>query len=104
MVFRTTGSSPSDYAFTSSSRERPHYAVAGIDVEYLFPWGWGELESIAHRGTYDLDAHIKLSGKDLTYFDEATKKVHPDSDRVVGGDGSHGAYDAGRRLRQRENR
>ncbi|MDQ2871865.1 MAG: glycine--tRNA ligase [Candidatus Eremiobacteraeota bacterium] len=53
--------------------ERPHYAKAGIDVEYLFPWGWGELESIAHRGTYDLDAHMKLSGKDLRYFDEASK-------------------------------
>ena len=56
-----------------SESERPHYAKAGIDVEYLFPWGWGELESIAHRGTYDLDAHVKLSGKDLQYFDEATK-------------------------------
>jgi len=56
-----------------SEKERPHYARAGIDVEYLFPWGWGELESIAHRGTYDLDAHIKLSGKDLQYFDEAAK-------------------------------
>ena len=55
-------------------QERPHYAVAGTDVEYLFPWGWGELESIAHRGTYDLDAHIKLSGKDLSYFDEVTKQ------------------------------
>jgi len=54
--------------------ERPHYAKAGIDVEYLFPWGWGELESIAHRGTYDLDAHMKLSGKDLRFFDEASKK------------------------------
>ena len=53
--------------------ERPFYAKAGIDVEYLFPWGWGELESIAHRGTHDLDAHMKLSGKDLTFFDEATK-------------------------------
>ena len=53
--------------------ERPHYAKAGTDVEYLFPWGWGELESIAHRGTYDLDAHMALSGKDLTYFDEASK-------------------------------
>ena len=55
------------------ANERPHYARAGIDVEYEFPWGWGELESIAHRGTYDLDAHMKLSGKDLRYFDEATK-------------------------------
>ncbi len=54
--------------------ERPHYAKAGVDVEYLFPWGWGELESIAHRGTYDLDAHMRLSGKDLRFFDEATKK------------------------------
>ena len=57
-------------------QERPHYAKAGIDVEYLFPWGWGELESIAHRGTYDLDAHMKLSGKDLQFFDEASKKKY----------------------------
>ena len=56
-----------------AAQERPHYAKAGTDVEYLFPWGWGELESIAHRGTYDLDAHMKLSGKDLTFFDEASK-------------------------------
>ena len=56
-----------------TDKERPHYAKAGIDVEYLFPWGWGELESIAHRGTYDLDAHMALSGKDLRYFDEAAK-------------------------------
>ncbi len=56
-----------------TEKERPHYAKAGIDVEYLFPWGWGELESIAHRGTYDLDAHMALSGKDLRFFDEANK-------------------------------
>ena len=55
--------------------ERPHYAKAGIDVEYLFPWGWGELESIAHRGTYDLDAHMRVSGKDLRFYDE-TSKAH----------------------------
>ncbi len=53
--------------------ERPHYARAGVDVEYRFPWGWGELESIAHRGTYDLDAHMALTGKDLKFFDEASK-------------------------------
>jgi glycyl-tRNA synthetase len=71
----------SDYGISSERlrfyelkpEERPHYARAGIDVEYLFPWGWGELESIAHRGTYDLDAHIAKSGKDLAFFDEATK-------------------------------
>ncbi|HET6895434.1 MAG TPA: glycine--tRNA ligase [Candidatus Baltobacteraceae bacterium] len=59
-----------------TAEERPHYAKAGIDVEYLFPWGWGELESIAHRGTYDLDAHMQLSGKDLQFFDEANKKKY----------------------------
>jgi len=58
-----------------NAQERPHYAKAGVDVEYLFPWGWGELESIAHRGTYDLDAHMRLSGKDLRFFDE-TAKTH----------------------------
>ncbi len=56
------------------AEERPHYAKAGVDVEYLFPWGWGELESIAHRGTYDLDAHMRTSGKDLRFFDETTKR------------------------------
>jgi len=59
------------YELTDS--ERPHYARAGVDVEYAFPWGWGELESIAHRGTYDLEAHMKVSGKDLQFFDEASK-------------------------------
>ncbi len=60
---------------STSSRRRSGRTTpkAGTDVEYLFPWGWGELESIAHRGTYDLDAHMKLSGKDLAFFDEATK-------------------------------
>jgi len=62
-----------------TAAERPHYARAGTDVEYLFPWGWGELESIAHRGTYDLDAHMQLSGKDLRFFDEATKTITPRS-------------------------
>jgi len=57
-------------------QERPHYAKAGTDVEYLFPWGWGELESIAHRGTFDLDAHMTLSGKDLQFYDEASKSKY----------------------------
>ena len=59
--------------YEASESERPHYARASVDVEYEFPWGWGELESIAHRGTYDLEAHMKLSGKDLQFFDEASK-------------------------------
>ena len=85
--------------------ERPHYAKAGIDVEYLFPWGWGELESIAHRGTYDLDAHMELSGKDLRFFDEASEDaLHAASDRELGRHGPHDAHVSDRRLRTRAQR
>ena len=54
--------------------ELSHYSRATSDVEYLFPWGWGELEGIAHRGDYDLQQHQKFSGKDLSYFDDETKQ------------------------------
>ncbi|MBO8125999.1 MAG: glycine--tRNA ligase [Firmicutes bacterium] len=52
--------------------ELAHYAKACIDVEYEFPFGWQEIEGIAHRGTYDLSQHIEHSGKDLSYFDDLT--------------------------------
>jgi glycyl-tRNA synthetase len=54
--------------------ELSHYSRGTSDVEYLFPWGWGELEGIAHRGDYDLTQHMKCSGKDLSYFDDETKQ------------------------------
>ena len=54
--------------------ELSHYSTGTSDVEYLFPWGWGELEGIAHRGDYDLQQHIKHSGKDLSYFDDESKE------------------------------
>jgi glycyl-tRNA synthetase len=54
--------------------ELSHYSQGTSDVEYMFPWGWGELEGIAHRGDYDLTQHMKYSGKDLTYFDDETKE------------------------------
>src|SRR5262245_47759586 len=50
--------------------ELSHYSVGTSDVEYLFPWGWGELEGIANRTDYDLTQHAKFSGEDLTYFDQ----------------------------------
>ena len=49
--------------------ELSHYSSATSDVEYLYPWGWGELEGIAHRGDFDLSAHAAASGKTLSYFD-----------------------------------
>jgi glycyl-tRNA synthetase len=50
-----------------------HYSRGTTDIEYKFPWGWGELEGIANRGDFDLLAHQKHSGKDMSVFDEATK-------------------------------
>ena len=55
------------------SDELAHYAKACIDIEYRFPWGWGELEGIANRGDYDLRQHQETSGQDLTYFDETAE-------------------------------
>ena len=51
-----------------------HYARRCIDVEYLFPHGWAELEGIANRGDYDLRQHSTSSGKSLEYFDDETKE------------------------------
>src|SRR5579884_985677 len=55
-------------------KELAFYSKATSDVEYLFPWGWGELEGIAHSSDYDLQQHMKFSGKDLSYFDDETKE------------------------------
>ena len=52
--------------------ERAHYAEASVDIQYNYPFGFKELYGIANRTDYDLSAHAKESGKDLTYFDEAT--------------------------------
>ena len=52
--------------------EKAHYALASSDIEYRYPWGWGELEGIARRGDYDLSRHQEESGKDLQYTDPAS--------------------------------
>ena len=46
-----------------------HYAKAAIDIEVKFPFGWGELEGVHHRGQWDLSRHSEFSGEDLQYFD-----------------------------------
>lgn len=52
--------------------ELAHYSQACVDVEYEFPFGFKELEGIAHRGDFDLTQHAKFSKKDLAVFDQAT--------------------------------
>jgi glycyl-tRNA synthetase len=54
--------------------ELAHYAAGAYEVEYLFPWGWGELEGIADRTDFDLKRHSEYSGKEIAYFDDATQK------------------------------
>ncbi|MGQ0679532.1 MAG: glycine--tRNA ligase [Actinomycetota bacterium] len=58
--------------------ELSHYSKRTVDIEYRYPWGWGELEGIANRGNFDLTQHQKFSGEDLSYFDaEAGERYLP---------------------------
>ncbi|HET6304197.1 MAG TPA: glycine--tRNA ligase [Myxococcota bacterium] len=56
------------------SDELAHYCRAAQDVEFLFPFGWQEIEGIHHRGDWDLRRHTEYSGKDLAVTDEETKE------------------------------
>ena len=51
-----------------------HYARAAWDIEYEFPYGWGELEGLHDRGDFDLSRHQEFSGKDLSFFDDSIKQ------------------------------
>ena len=57
-----------------SKEELSFYSKATTDIEYLFPFGWGELWGVADRTDYDLSQHIKHSGKTLEYFDQETNE------------------------------
>jgi glycyl-tRNA synthetase len=52
--------------------ELSHYSAGTADIEFAYPWGWGELEGIAQRTDYDLKQHATFSGEKLEYFDQAT--------------------------------
>jgi glycyl-tRNA synthetase len=51
-----------------------HYAKDAYDIEYAFPFGWGEIEGIHNRAAWDLSRHEEFSGKTMKYFDEQTKE------------------------------
>ena len=57
--------------------ERAHYARRQIDIEYHFPFGWGEIEGVHNRGDWDLKNHSKYSGKELSYTEEDGSKYYP---------------------------
>lgn len=52
------------------AEELSHYSKATTDIEYLFPFGWGELWGIADRTDFDLKQHQDHSNQDMTYFDQ----------------------------------
>lgn len=56
--------------------ELSHYSSMTFDIEYNFPFGWGELMGIAYRGDFDLQQHQKFSGKDLSYMDPITNEKY----------------------------
>ena len=53
-----------------------HYAKAAVDIEFEFPFGWGEIEGIHHRGTWDMSRHCEFSHQeqDCKVFDQNTKE------------------------------
>ena len=53
-----------------------HYAKDAYDIEYEFPFGWGEIEGVHNRTDYDLSRHEEYSGKALKYFDDQTKEKY----------------------------
>ncbi|MCH2189172.1 glycine--tRNA ligase, partial [Candidatus Gracilibacteria bacterium] len=54
--------------------ELPHYSKEAGDFEYKYPFGWGEIETLANRTDYDLGAHMKESKQNLSYFDTVNNK------------------------------
>ncbi len=57
-----------------SEDELSHYSNATTDIEYKFPFGWGELWGIASRTDYDLRRHMEYSGEDFHYLDQETNE------------------------------
>jgi glycyl-tRNA synthetase len=60
--------------YEHAKEDLSHYSAQTTDIEFLFPWGWGELEGIANRTDYDLKAHSEHSGVSLEYFDPQTNE------------------------------
>ena len=59
-----------------SQKELSHYSNATTDIEFNFPFGWGELWGIADRTDYDLKKHMEFSKQDMTYLDPETNEKY----------------------------
>ncbi|MGA9115793.1 MAG: glycine--tRNA ligase [Bacteroidota bacterium] len=75
--FRDLGMSPEKLRwYRHESDKLAHYAKEAFDIEYLFPFGWGEIEGIHNRTDFDLSRHEQFSGKALKFFDPRTKEKY----------------------------
>jgi glycyl-tRNA synthetase len=73
--FKALGMTPDKLRFHDHPQDKlAHYAKKATDIEYLFPFGWGEIEGIHNRKDWDLSQHQKFSNKSLQYFDEESKE------------------------------
>lgn len=75
--YKSLGMNPEKLRFHDHGKdELAHYAKEAVDVEYEFPFGWGEMEGIHNRTDFDLVRHQEFSGKSLKYFDESAKEKY----------------------------
>ncbi len=71
------GGNPENLRFRDHTKEElSFYSKGTTDIEYRFPWGWGELWGIADRTDYDLTQHQVTSGKDMSYLDPTTNEKY----------------------------
>ncbi len=73
--FKDLGMNDTKLRYHDHPKEKlAHYAKEATDIEYEFPFGWGEIEGIHNRTNFDLSRHEEFSGKSLKYFDEESKE------------------------------
>ncbi len=73
--FKSLGINPAKLRFHDHPKDKlAHYAKEATDIEYEFPFGWGEIEGIHNRTDFDLGRHEQFSGKSQQYFDDTTRE------------------------------
>jgi glycyl-tRNA synthetase len=73
--YQNLGVTPEKLQFHQHEPDKlAHYAKDAYDIEYQFPFGWGEIEGIHNRTNFDLSRHEEFSGKSMKFFDEQTKE------------------------------
>jgi glycyl-tRNA synthetase len=75
--YKNLGMNPEKLRYHDHPNDKlAHYAKEATDIEYEFPFGWGEMEGIHNRTDFDLSQHEKFSGKSQKYFDDELKEKY----------------------------